>query len=157
MHIKRDQISKAKVVFELDKGAWHGYETETLWCERMVKGTYRVANTPFFATGLSYGDIIAAEEIGGILKFKEIVSHTGHSTYRMIILRDNSEKKALVSSLNDMGCYYESADNLLKYPIYALDIPKSVDVHTAYELLEIGESKGLWEFEEGHYQAQSSN
>ncbi|MFD2424036.1 DUF4265 domain-containing protein [Ralstonia solanacearum] len=48
-----------KVVVSLPEDAWHNFSSELLWAEALEDGTMRVLNTPFFAKGLSYQDVIS--------------------------------------------------------------------------------------------------
>jgi hypothetical protein len=78
---KRDLV---KVRFELQPGAWHGSATETMWAEAVGPGQYRLANSPFYAFGVSFEDTVLARREGTKLVFVETIRRGGHSTYRII-------------------------------------------------------------------------
>jgi len=136
-----------KVMFQLEPGAWHGSATETLWAARMGPGQYRLENSPFFAFGVSYQDVVAAREDGGHLRFTEVVRRAGRSTYR-IIRKSGAEDafERLWKPLEGAGCTYEKGPNQL----LAVDVPPSSNIASVYQLLEAGEAAGAWSFEEGH-------
>ena len=73
----------------------------------------------------------------------------GHLTSRLLRDSEVSEAEPFLSPwrpLQALGCSYEQANATR----YAVDVPPHVDIHAAYRLLEEGESKGIWSFEEGH-------
>ncbi|MEM7137922.1 MAG: DUF4265 domain-containing protein [Myxococcota bacterium] len=134
-----------KVVFRLESDAWHGSATETLWGTLLSDGRVRLENSPFFAFGVSFRDIVAVEEANGELVFDRVVIFGGHSTYRII---KTSNEEALFErywkALRDIGCTYEEGR------VLAVDLPPDTDVYAAYDALQAGEDAGAWGFEEGH-------
>ncbi|MEL7521275.1 MAG: hypothetical protein AAGJ80_06605, partial [Cyanobacteria bacterium J06553_1] len=51
------------------------------------------------------------------------------------------------------GCSYESGTEKMsdgKKILYAIDVPTETDVYEVYDILEEGEEKDVWVFEEGH-------
>jgi hypothetical protein len=139
-----------KVSFPLKPGEWEGLEAENMWAEPVGIGKYRVENTPFYAYGVSAGDIVNAESRGGVLTFAGIAERGGHSTYRLLLsdqvdVRD-SRFVALWSQLQSMGCTYEGASS--KW--LAVEVPPHADIYKAYSLFEEGEEQGTWTFDEGH-------
>lgn len=144
-----------KVFFELDADDWHASTSESLWAQRVDGGNpnlVQLQNTPFMAKGISYRDIVRCRiSPDGGLDFSEVVSRSGHSTYRVIpAARDNVAFLSLIETLNGMGCYYESG-TVHGRPLYAFDLPPTADVEVFYRMLEVGESNSDWVFEEGHY------
>jgi hypothetical protein len=145
-----------KVIFELDRSEWHGHDSETMWATP-VPGTewrpFRLLNSPFFAIGVSYQDIVKAKPVKHELIFEEVVERGGHSTYMLIL----EGSKALVGSywnlLEKTGCSYESGHMELsmgKREIYSVDVPPSADIYEVFELLERGEKDNVWLFQEGY-------
>ena len=47
----------------LDEDGYPPASGETLWATALGDGTYRIDNIPFFATGVSLGDVVEAEMI----------------------------------------------------------------------------------------------
>ncbi|MHA6823919.1 DUF4265 domain-containing protein [Ralstonia pseudosolanacearum] len=141
-----------KVVVSLPEDAWHKFSSELLWAEALADGTMRVLNTPFFAKGLSYGDVISINVESDGIFFNSVVSSGGHSTYRLILNEsiDDATFKGRWSDFAELGCTYESFLLGVAY-MYAIDVPPSVDVIKVYSLLEAGEQNEIWDFDEGNY------
>lgn len=139
-----------KILFELDPDTWHGHETESIWATPLGGGLYQVENTPFFVPGVSYGDIVEVTQRAGTNLASRTQTPSGHSTYRIIPNEAQSaaQFEHYWQPLGDAGCSYEHGD--FGYDLYAVDVPKEVDVKTVFAHLEYGESIGVWEFEEGH-------
>ena len=145
----RDDPKLVKVRFNLEPEAWHGHVSETVWAEPVAVGRYRVRNTPFFAHGVSAEDVVSAQSNPEepTLLFDGVSQRGGHSTYRVFsnFGLDDVRFRNAWKPLEERGCSYESTGKLL-----AVDVPPSADIHAVYDLLEKGESDGVWGFEEGH-------
>ena len=139
-----------KVQVPLPSGEWHGFETESLWVEEVSKGKFRVENSPFFAKGVSFEDIVTASEKNGLLIFERVVISSGRSTYRIIPDKDIGDEtfSKFWLPLNHLGCTFESAD--FGYKIYSVDVPSHSNIHEVYHLLDVGEKGGVWGFDEGN-------
>lgn len=135
-----------RIVFELDASKWHGNARERLWAEPVGSGRYRLRNTPFFAFGVSFEDIVFSEERDGEIFFAGTSIAGGHSTYRLMLLVKRTDDSFLKywQPLQSLGCTFEEGI------VLAVDVPPSTDVHEAYRLLDAGEVAGIWSFEEGH-------
>jgi hypothetical protein len=147
-----------KVRFELDPSDWHGHAGETLWASPIV-GTewrnFRIMNSPFFARGISYRDIVKASAFDNdfILDFKEVVERGGHSTYMLLFKPAEARVGSYWSMLEKSGCSYEGSSVKLSVgqrSLFSVDVPPSADIHEIYELLERGENDGVWMFQEGY-------
>ena len=137
-----------KVLFDLGSNAWHGNATETVWAENVTQNRFRLRNVPFYAFGVSNEDVVFAEKDGHAFVFTGVSIRAGHSTYR-IILNETTQGWDFDNAwrpLEELGCIYEEGPGALK----AVDVPSSVDIAQVYQLLEAGESDGVWDFEEGH-------
>ena len=144
-----------KIEFTLDPSDWHGYQNETLWASQL--DTHKDAilcelqNSPFYAKGVSYLDIILARiPSGGICQFVEKKQSSGHSTYR--ILSDSNMGEGFEKfwrELERLGCTYESSKFGNK-ELYSVDVPPSSDLYLVYSILSEGETSGVWIFEEGN-------
>lgn len=143
--------SLKKVLFELNADSWHGYSTESVWAEPTSSNRYRLRNTPFFAKGVSFEDIVFIQEQDGDLVFEATSIAAGHSTYRILLEKSVPDSDFLKywHSLEEAGCSYESADRE-KVLLLAVDVPPNADINIVYELLDKGEKDGIWGFEEGH-------
>jgi hypothetical protein len=139
-----------KLRFNFESDAWHGRASETLWVEAVGNGKYRLRNSPFFAKGLSFQDIVIAREEDQELIYVSTMVSSGHSTYRAT-LRDGGSRPLFDKywePLQKLGCTFESASPAIN--LISIDVPPSADIRAVYRLLETGESDQVWEFEEGH-------
>jgi hypothetical protein len=114
--------AKVKVLLRNDE------YVETLWAERVGPDRYRLDNSPFWAYGLSWLDVVEARpDENGQLAFARIVEKSGHRTVRIIFdpgIDEDPEGQAVVDDLVRQGCSYEGM-----HPGYiAVDIPPGVDL-----------------------------
>lgn len=144
---RQDDLDLVKVTFRLDPGEWHGSATETLWAKKVGPELFRLDNSPFFAFGISYQDVVVARGEEGRLVFVQPFARGGHSTYRILLKDDNRASfESLWAPLRTAGCTYEEGPA----PLVAVDVPPEADIHEVYRLLQAGEDAGMWSFEEGH-------
>lgn len=147
---KEKKSSLVKVFFFLNQSDWHGYESESVWAEKLSSNQCQLRNTPFFAKGVSFEDIVIVRPENETLIFDSVSIHTGHSTYRVIV--DSNVPKSTFDKywrpLSFLGCTYESTNNAQL--LLAIDVPPKADIYEVYSLLEKGESDNVWGFEEGH-------
>ena len=47
-----------KIVFFLGEDQWHGYKTESVWADKIEDDRCRIRNTPFYANGVSFEDVV---------------------------------------------------------------------------------------------------
>ncbi len=138
-----------RVRFKLEPNAWHGHVTERLWAEKVGGNRYRLRNSPFYAKGVSFLDIVFAEpDPDGQLVFIGVSLRSGHSTYRVMlkIALGQPAFREHWDPLEELGCRYEGVHGKL----LAVDVPPTADIYRVYKLLESGEEAGTWDFEEGH-------
>lgn len=146
---KKKPTGLVKIVFNLGENAWHGFATERVWAEPVADGRYRLRNSPFYASGVSFEDIVFAKPSkNGDLYFTEVSIRSGHSTYRLFAKHDvnSGEFNKYWQPLQALGCSFEQATK----HYLSVDIPPKADIYQVYGLLQAGESAGAWEFEEGH-------
>ncbi|ETJ46816.1 DUF4265 domain-containing protein [Pseudoalteromonas agarivorans] len=140
-----------KVVFNLEDD-WHGFETETVWAEYLSENRCKLKNSPFYAKGVSFEDVVHVnkEKQSDVFVFESISIAAGHSTYRIIVARSTTHSlfEKYWKPIQNLGCSYEATQDL--YSILAVDVPSKADIHEVYRLLEIGEDDGIWDFDEGH-------
>lgn len=116
---------------------------ESAWA--IKKGEYYLLdNILFYAKSYSLGDIIRAEERNGVLYAKELVQESGHSTIR-VLLSDATSVDKIRAEFFTLGCPSElsNLDNLI-----AVDVPVNVSYAKVKKILEDGELKNLWEYQE---------
>ena len=128
----------------------HGVETESLWAQVTGKGRYRIDNIPFYVYDISLGDVVAGTADGDRIAFERVLKRGGHSTYRVLVKDEmgfeSSPFREGWRELEKHGCSYEVA----RRRWIAIDIPPSADVFAVYRILEDGENRAVWTFEEGH-------
>jgi len=140
-----------KIFFLFGANEWHGHDSESVWGEYVGGNKYKIKNSPFFAKGVSFEDIVSTSEQNKKLIFDKVIISAGHSTYRLLVKEVNvpSPFYSYWKPIENLGCSYEeNAEMALR--MYAIDVPASVNIHELYKLLEIGETQGIWDFEEGH-------
>lgn len=140
-----------KVRFETDpEGLAHG-DPERLWAEPVSGSLFRLRNSPFFAKGVSFLDVVEAREADtqGVFDYVRTARASGHSTYRVLVAKGSPDFESCWRRLAEMGCSYESADRGKNW-LYSVDVPPEADVFVVYGELEAGEKRSLWLFDEGH-------
>jgi hypothetical protein len=127
-----------KVRFPLENGL-----SEGLWAIATGPARFRLDNIPFYAYGVSLGDLVEAELDGdALLIFVRVVEKSGNRTLRILLEKDLATVKAkrLLQSLVDRGCSYEGA----KAKLISVCIPPAVSVAEIAALLDAAD--GLqWE------------
>src|SRR5256885_12556447 len=119
-----------KIAFEINAGTPDAF-TETLWAERVGSEEFRIGNTPFYAAGVSYQDVVRAFPSGGQLRFDRVTKRGGHSTYRASRIGSREHFAEHWMRLRALGCQYESFDNL-----FAIDVPTGADIGAVQSMLQ---------------------
>ena len=146
---KKEERRLARVRFRLAENDWHGVGSERLWAEELSPGKFKLRNSPFYARGVSLADVVSTTwAADGGNDFVAAVARGGHSTYRIFAKHDVESSDFLETwrLLERIGCTFEKATGHL----IAVDVPATTDIHETYRLLQLGEERGAWEFEEGH-------
>jgi Domain of unknown function (DUF4265) len=142
-----DKVGLVKITFELERDTLHGSATESLWATPLGPAQYRLENTPFYARGVSFQDVVLARSREAMLLFVEVFKRGGHSTYRIIPTGGApSDLRTYWEALRAQGCTYEEGQSGL----LAVDVPPEANIFDAYRTLEAGAAAGVWDFEEGH-------
>lgn len=117
---------------------------ETPWATPLGRNRYRLENSPFFAFGVSYRDIVEAKPTADEPRpvFIRVVERGGHSTVRVATDGDDPIPKKVVAPLLKLGCTYEGAR-----PSYlCFDVPPGVKLPQVVEsLMKWGEDVIHWE------------
>ena len=105
-----------------------GENVETLWAERVGADLYRLDNSPFWAYGVSWLDVVEAHaDADGQLVMSRVAQKGGHRTVRIIFdagVDESLEAKAVLDGVVALGASYEGMN-----PRYlAIDIPPGVDL-----------------------------
>jgi hypothetical protein len=125
------RMSMVKVSFREGDGY-----VETLWGTPLGRNKYRLENSPFFAYGVSWLDVVEARPPakGEFPEFIRVIKKSGHRTIRIIFKPpvDRSRMSmAVLERLKEMGCNYEGAN-----PAYiVVDIPPKVDLTTVCDFV----------------------
>jgi hypothetical protein len=138
-----------KVLLELQQTHWHSSGSETLWATPLGDNLFRLENSPFYAQGYSFLDVVFAEfdPEQGFPVVREVVRKSGHSTYAFRVengVESNGTFSVYWEPLENIGCSFEGADNVL----LSVDVPAETNIHEAYRLMQVGEDAGAWEFQE---------
>lgn len=99
---------------------------ETLWAIPLGDDRYELANSPFYAYGVSWKDVVLAPRApDGMPEFQKILSKAGHKTVRVRLdppyERGNVSAKR-VDELVALGCSFEGSHNTL----ISFDVPPEV-------------------------------
>ena len=128
-------------------GAATGPEDEWLWAEPLGSDRYRIESSPFFAYGLSHGDVVRADPDEDMPRVAEIEHKSGHRTLRLALDEpwdiDRREIQEHLDALLELGCTYEA----MPPRIVALDVPPELDVASVIERLQAYVHAGIlvWE------------
>ena len=139
---------KVKIFFPINKDN-DKPKTESVWAEGNGSGNFRIDNIPFFTYGISHNDIVSAKlNEENLLFFQKIIKRGGHSTLRLFFKSKLSEqeKQFEMDKLNKRGAVVERATESL----FAIDVPLNANLHSVKSLLQEGERRGIWEYEEGY-------
>jgi hypothetical protein len=141
-----DDQKYEKVMFRLKKDA-DGYppdDWESLWAYEVEPGLYSLDNVPFFARGVSWGDVVSGEQKGDELHFKEVVRPSDHSVLRVIV-HDKSKVGEMHDKLKEMNCDTEQSH---LPSLLTVDVPPTADLRKVLDFLSEGEADGRWTYEE---------
>lgn len=151
-----------KVWFRLqqDEDGYPPAQVETVWAVPFSEGTYVLENVPFFAQGVSLGDMISTtEDSDGRRWFNGVVKPSDHSTVRVSVFRESSDPRpleervaALRHRFTELGCTTELSH---VSGLFAVDVPAAVDYDRVGDLLEEGKD-GSWDYEEASLRHSAS-
>jgi hypothetical protein len=137
--------SAVKVLFQEDDNV------ETLWAERVGPDQYRLGNSPFWAYGVSWKDVVEAHlDAEGMLRFARVIAKSGHRTIRVILAPRADESpasQALLDGLNELGATYEGMHG----GYVSIDMPPTADFDAVVKYLVASGQK--WEYADPPYSA----
>lgn len=143
-----------KIMFELTGAQAMGdVTTETIWAEQLEANAFKVMNSPFHITGLSFQDVVSARPLPAperLFGFDRVLRKSGRSTYRLFVYPDTTLVDFLTAwkRFEALGCSYEQAKGALS-ALYAIDVPTTADIGQVHGLLREGYETSLWDVEEG--------
>lgn len=85
--------------------AWK--DGERMWATQLGRTDYQLENSPLYARGISYKDVVSAKsDDSGVLMFDRVVRHAGHSTYQVLLEPDveRSVFEQQWKELEKLGC-----------------------------------------------------
>src|SRR5688572_23702007 len=102
---------------------------ETLWATHVGDDLFRLENSPFFAYGYSWHDVVRApfSEATGFATAVGVVQKSGHRTVRLILDPDDQgalPADAVLAGFQRLGCSYEGARSRL----LSIDVPPDVSL-----------------------------
>ncbi len=120
---------------------------ESIWAKPLENDEYEIRNTPFYAYGLNWGDIVKAVSLDPTLKpeVREVVRPSGNRTLRLYFKKnlDHRSQLQLLEEICKLGLSYERANEIL----IALDIPSESDYGAICDHLWALENDGVLEYE----------
>lgn len=125
-------------------------EVETLWATDLGNDEFRLENSPFWAYGVSWQDVVLApfSAAEGFPCFCAIVTKSGNRTVRIAFdppIEDGNESDQVLQGLVALGCSYEGANR--KY--LAINIPPPVKLEEIRSYLI--EQDATWEHADPSY------
>jgi hypothetical protein len=135
-----------------------GAEIETLWAVPLGGDLYRLDNSPFFAYGVSWQDVVEARKTkeNDFPEFVRCVTKSGNRTLRVIFnkLRVTDPAAGLVlGRLVVMGCSYEGMQPRLA----SINVPPAVELASVTKFLA-AQSGLQWEYvDPTHEQVQEED
>lgn len=143
-----------RIVFPLerDEDGYPPADNEVLWAIKTGPGTFRLDNIPFYARGLSWGDIVSADKLDrGPLRFRAVVEPSLHSTIRIALAKICSDRRPIEERMRELRGRLEAlgCDSEANYPGFlAVDVPPAVKLSAVRAVLTPGFEAGLWDYEE---------
>ena len=114
--------SVAKVLLQ------EGENVETLWAEKVGPNLYRLDNSPWYAYGVSWLDVVEAHpDAAGQLVMSRVAEKSGHRTIRVIFessVEDSPNAQEVLHGAVALGVTYEGSNG--RY--MAIDIPPGIDL-----------------------------
>jgi hypothetical protein len=103
-------------------------EVETLWAVPVDTDLYRLDNSPFFAYGVSWQDVIEARPgEDQVLEYVRCVKKSGNRTLRVIFQDYRSADppaEPVLEGLRELGCSYEG----MQPRMISINVPANVDL-----------------------------
>lgn len=144
-----EHASKVHIHLAVEDG-WPPVQAEEVEATSVGDHACRLLSPPAFARGLAVGDVVRVTHYGSPQQpwVESVLESSGHSTVRVIFFRSagDAPEGDLRVELDRLGVHvYETFfDGLI-----TIDVPASVNYHAVRSVLSEGESRKLWEFEEG--------
>ena len=121
----------SKILFSSEVG-----RVETLWVISLGNNLYQLDNSPWFAYGVSWQDVIEAiaTKENELPVFRRVVKKSGNRTLRLLLdppAGESEKSQGILNKLIELGCSYEGAN-----PKYiAINIPPPIDYWSICDFL----------------------
>jgi hypothetical protein len=137
-----------KITFEFFNEILERDEVETMQAKAMdeQKGTFQLAEIPFFVKGFALEDIVLAVEEKGLLKVKELVQESGNSTINVILLKGRN-KGRILHELSGLGCTWKGMEQVVP-GYYAVNVPGDAGYKPVLQFLKTERKEGILDFRE---------
>ncbi|HEV3037060.1 MAG TPA: DUF4265 domain-containing protein [Candidatus Angelobacter sp.] len=125
-------------------------DVETLWATPVDMNLYQLDNSPFFAYGVSWQDVIEAHPAEDqFLEYVRCVTKSGNRTLRVIVQDYRSDDQAaqeVLQGLKSLGCSYEG----MQPKMISINVPPKVNLDEVADFLT--RQSGLqWEYADPTY------
>ena len=123
---------------------------ETLWATPVGPDRYKLDNSPLYAYGVSWQDVIEARPLreGELRSLVRVVEKSGNRTIRVVLdpPADQSEESATILDwLVELGCSYEGT----KAGFISINVPPEVELEAVCDSLSAAELQ--WEHGDPSY------
>ena len=124
-------------------------EAETLWASSLGNDHYKLDNSPFYAYGVSWEDVVEAFPNDGVLEFARCVTKSGNRTLRVILdsVDENLESRTVLERIRQLGCSYEGMNSRL----ISINVPPDTDFAAGTTYLT-KETDTRWEYADPTYE-----
>lgn len=119
-------------------------EWESIWAKRVALNNYQIDNIPFYAIGISLGDIIETKELNGQNIFENIVHKSENSTIR-VFFKNKIDEENFANKIETLGCEFEKSGI---QGLISVNIPKS-SIEEFLKTIEELRQNGIIEYEVG--------
>jgi hypothetical protein len=139
----------AKVLFRVSDDDGDTY-VETLWAVPLGDDRYRLGNSPFYAYGVSWEDIVYApfDALEEFPTFQRVLEKSGNRTVRVVFEappEPGNEADQILKGVEALGCSWEGASP--RY--FSINIPPDVELSAICGYLT--ERDAEWEHADPRY------
>lgn len=136
----------SKVLFQIEED-----KAESLWAISLGQNLYRLENSPWWAHGVSWKDIIEAvpDEADGLPVFRRVVEKSGNRTLRLLLDPPAAQfpnSRGILDKVVELGCSYEGSNRKFS----AINIPATIELRRICDFLT--ESDNQWEHADPAYE-----
>jgi hypothetical protein len=144
-----DREPTAKVLFRVPVEDGEAM-VETLWAIPLGDDQYELANSPFYAYGVSWQDIVLApfNADEGFPTFERVVKKSGNHMVRVVFpipVDSGNEPDRILDGLEALGCSFEG----LSSRYFSINIPPGIELATICDFLS--EREVEWEHADPSY------